>query len=231
LKTVSSRLRGAAFRKLKGVATAAESKSRFAGIDWTHTRAWSEEMNYFPSVRINLKGRDPHGQVAPEDYDAVCDELCAELSAFEAVERAVRRDECFDGPYVDHAPDIIVELALEDGYSHSCLRSRGGPAFRRIREDEVFGGKERGMTGNHRPTGILMLSKPTPAGFASLQDVAPTIYAELGVPGPAMDGTSLLDPCAETNETNWQGSERMSAFTEEQSQVVEERLRSLGYFE
>jgi predicted AlkP superfamily phosphohydrolase/phosphomutase len=185
-------------------------------------------LNYFPSIRVNLKGRDPFGQVDPADYDAFCDDLCARLTAFEPVAAVHRRDDLYDGPSIESAPDIIVELALENGYSHSCLRSRGGPPFRRIAADEVFGGKERGMTGNHRPTGVLYLSKPTPSGFATLQDVAPTVFAELGVAAPPMDGTSLLEPGA-TGATDWQSTERTS--TQGDEKIVEERLRQLGYFE
>ncbi len=229
LRYVPQRLRGTLFRALKGLATRAESQSRFAGIDWTHTTAFSEELNYFPSIRINLRGREVEGQVAPEDYDEFCRELCEKLEAWEPIRKAWRRDELYEGPCVERAPDIIVELALEDGYSHSCLRGRGGPAFRRIGPDEYLGGKERGMTGNHRSTGVLFLSKRTVCGAARLEDIAPTILAELGVPAPPMDGTSLLDPPIEG--TAWDQRNASHAYTPEEAAVVERRLRDLGYFE
>jgi len=229
LTCTPQRLRGALFRTFQNLATRAESHSRFAGIDWDHTTAFSEELNYFPSIRVNLRGREARGQVAPEDYDAFCTDLCARLEAWEPIRKAWRREERYEGPCVDRAPDIIVELALEDGYSHSCLRSRGGPAFRRIRPDESLGGKERGMNGNHRPAGVLFLSKPTVCGAARLEDVAPTILADLGVPAPPMDGTSLLDPPLEGEM--WDSPRESHAYTPEQTAVVEQRLRDLGYFE
>ncbi|MCL4693359.1 MAG: alkaline phosphatase family protein, partial [Candidatus Hydrogenedentes bacterium] len=229
LRYVPQRLRGTLFRALKGLATRAESQSRFAGIDWTHTTAFSEELNYFPSIRINLRDREAEGQVAREDYDTFCDELCARLEAWEPIRKAWRREELYEGPCVERAPDIIVELALEDGYSHSCLRSRGGPAFRRIGPDEYLGGKERGMTGNHRPTGVLFLSKRTVCGAARLEDIAPTVLAELGMSAPPMDGTSLLDPLVEG--AAWDERSASHAYTPEEAAVVERRLRDLGYFE
>jgi predicted AlkP superfamily phosphohydrolase/phosphomutase len=229
LTCTPQRWRGTMFRKMRGLATRAESRSRFSGIDWNHTTAWSEELNYFPSIRINLQGREPDGRVDPRDYDAFCHELCGKLEAWAPVNRALRRDTVYSGDHVGRAPDIVLELALEDGYSHSCLRSRGGPAFRRIRQDEVFGGKERGMTGNHRPTGVLFLSKPTPASGARLEDIAPTILAELGVPGPPMDGTSLLEPEAGRADATNGRSEK--SYTPEQEQIIEDRLRGLGYLE
>ena len=221
--------RGKLFRRLERLASRAESRSRFAGIDWTSTRAWSEELNYFPSIRINVKGREPEGQVDAESYDVYCKNLCARLESWDAIDKAWQRQELYDGPCVDRAPDIILELALEDGYSHSCLRARGGPSFRRIGPDEHVGGKERGMTGNHRPAGIFALSKPVEAAHTSLLDVAPTIYAALGVPGPKMDGRSLIGSIGTVEHAA--AETRESIYTPEQEAAVEERLRGLGYFE
>ena len=230
LKLTPTRWQGALFRRFRGLAGRAESRSRFGGIDWTHTRAWSEELNYFPSVRVNLRGREPDGQVAPADCDRFVADLCDELETWDCVERAWRREELYDGDYVDRAPDIVLQLALEDGYSHSCLRSRAGAgAFRRIGPDEFVGGRERGMNGNHRPEGVLFLSEKAAASCAGIEDVAPTVLACLGVPGPPMDGAPLLGETGGTIGAAQRAPGR--DYTQEQRQVVEDRLRDLGYFE
>jgi len=221
--------RGALFRRFGNLAARAESRSRFAGIDWAHTLAWSEELNYFPSIRVNLRGREPQGQVDPQDYESFCGRLCAELEEWEPVQKAWRREALYHGPHVDRAPDIILGLALENGYSHSCLRSRGGHAFRRLASQEYLGGKERGMTGHHRETGVLFLSRPTAAKEARLEDVAPTILACLGVQGPTMEGSSLLEPERGTVHLHQPAEERPYSLA--QQRVIEERLRALGYFE
>ena len=223
--------RGPLFRRFQGLATRAESQSRFAGIDWAHTQAWSEELNYFPSVRVNLAGRDPRGVVQPADYDAFVGDLCARLEAWEHVAHAWPRGAVYDGPYVERAPDIIVELALETGYSHSCLRSRGGDAFRRIAPDEYLGGKERGMTGNHRPTGIFMLSEPVTAAATRLEDVAPTVLDVLDLPAPPMDGLSLLGGGVTAMATVSAGASDAQPYTAEEQAAIEARLRDLGYYE
>ena len=223
--------RGALFRRFKQAATRAEGTSRFGGIDWEHTTAWSEELNYFPSVRINLAGREAQGQVAPKDYGAFCAELCARLEAWEPIARATPRAVLYHGPYVERAPDIVLELALENGYSHSCLRARGGPSFRRLRPEEHVGGKERGMNGTHRQTGILLLSEKPAATSASLEDIAPTLLDKLGIACPGLDGASLYGAA---------GGEQVEApavlvparpYTPEEEAVIETRLRDLGYFE
>lgn len=229
LAVVPERWRGAAFRRFQGLASRAESRSRFAGIKWSDTTAWSEELNYFPSIRVNLKGREQDGQVDPENYHEFCDVLCRQIEGWAPVHKAWRRDELYEGPCVDRAPDIVLELALENGYSHSCLRSRGGASFRRIEPTEYLGGKERGMNGNHRPTGVLFMSRPCEATDSSLLDVAPTVYAVMNVASPPMDGTSLLgDTPKRAEEATTLQSQ---VYSPEEEAAIEARLRNLGYFE
>ncbi|GMW00758.1 MAG: hypothetical protein AMXMBFR84_18950 [Candidatus Hydrogenedentota bacterium] len=229
LRAIPTRWRGALFRRMEGVATLAESRSRFAGIDWARTTAWSEELNYFPTVRVNVQGRDPYGLVPPEEYDDFCNTLCKDLMTWEAVAKAYRNDAIYHGPYVREAPDIIVELALENGYSHSCLRKRGGPPFRRLENRELFGGKERGMTGNHRPMGVFFSSRQTPCGYATLEDIAPSVLAEIGIAGPDMDGTSLF--AAYTPSEDCAFAAAPAAYSPDQERQIEQRLRDLGYLE
>lgn len=229
LRLVPGRWQGVLFRRFTGMAAQAESTARFAGIDWSQTRAYSEELSYFPSVRINLAGREPGGTVAPKDYDATCDALREALEAWPPVARVWRRDEVLHGPYVDRAPDLVLELAQEHGYSHTLLRARGGPAFRRLAPHEHLGGKERGMNGVHRPTGVLLLSEPVHAREARLEDIAPTVLAVLGVPGPPMDGRNLLAQPAGVARPGFAQTE--TPYTAEESAILEARLRALGYFE
>lgn len=228
LSLVPDRWKGALFRKLTNLASRAESQSRFGGIDWSATSAWSEELNYFPSIRVNLQGREPEGRVPPTEYDAFCDDLCRRLEAWEPVKKAWRRDALYNGSCVERAPDILLELELDDGYSHSCLRGRGGDAFRRLASEEHMGGKERGMNGNHRPTGVFFLSEASTAASASLLDIAPTVYASMGVPGPAMEGVSVH---AEVETRAFENERGETGYTPEQAEIVEARLRDLGYFE
>lgn len=191
LKLVPEKLRGRLFRRFQRWAGGVEGRSRFSGIDWPRTTAWSEELNSFPSIRVHVSGRDALGQVAPDKYDEFVAALCHELETWEVIQKAWRRDELFDGPHVERAPDIILELALEDGYSHSCIRSTGGPPFRRLEAYEYTGNEEHGMAGNHRSQGILFLSTPSNATNASILDIAPTVFGALGVEGPPMEGRNL----------------------------------------
>jgi predicted AlkP superfamily phosphohydrolase/phosphomutase len=226
LRVVPVAWRGALFRRLSSLASHAEGRARFDGIDWAKTRAWSEELSYFPTIRIN---RD----LIPEaDYDAYVRALCDELMQWDAVAQAWPRAEIYSGPMVDHAPDIVLELALENGYSHTPLRARGGPPFRRLQPSEYLGGKERGMNGTHRDPGVVLLSQPADLAGAGLQDIAPTVLAAMGVPAPPMEGRSLLGASPESDAAPQYTSQRSPPPTRPRRRPsIEERLRALGYFE
>jgi hypothetical protein len=97
------------------------------------------------------------------------------------------------------------------------------------------------MNGNHRPVGVLLLSKPVrvepdPGGarppMARIEDVAPTVLAELGVAAPPMDGRPLWGAIPDNPKGDAPYAPRESVeYTPEQERVIEERLRALGYLE
>lgn len=66
-------------------------------IDWAHTTAIAQRSSY---IYLNLKGRDPHGIVEPEDADALITQIISDLYAYRdavhherVVSVALRRDE------------------------------------------------------------------------------------------------------------------------------------------
>ena len=230
LRFAPERARGALFRRFTGLAAGAESRSRFGGIDWSATRAYSEELDYFPNIRVNLAGREPQGVVRPEDYDGFVAELCAMLESWGPVARALPRDSVYDGPYVDRAPDILIEPASENGYRHACLRARGGPSFRRMDPAEYAGGKERGMNGVHRSPGLLVSGTPVTKADPGLEDIAPTALSALGAAGPPMEGRPLWGAAAERVLPSGPTAPEQSMNAAEEAEMAA-RLRALGYLE
>jgi predicted AlkP superfamily phosphohydrolase/phosphomutase len=271
------------FRRGGGwLANRVESNSRFAGIDWTATQAFSEESNSCPAIWLNVAGREVGGIVAPEDYDSVRSALIAQLEDWRdpwtgraIVHRAWRREELYSGPYVEEAPDIVLELALDttDGgqiasgrhsYAYTCQSSQGrpGPALRRLSRSEYLGAKGQSMNGSHRPQGVLIMAGPgiRPARLvnAHLADIAPTVLALLQPAGAdaihiqdkiraadairTADGR-VLSEALENAEPFGAPVERTApvapgaaevpirAYTPAEAQVVQKRLRSLGYLE
>jgi predicted AlkP superfamily phosphohydrolase/phosphomutase len=182
-----------------------EGWSRFGAIDMERTVAFSEELNYAPSIWLNVRGREPLGTVGPEAYDDTVALLSARLRAWRhpltgtPLVRAVhRRDALYTGACVDEAPDLVLELALEDGYSYVCLPSDGSEAcsVRALAPEEYVAGKGGGMNGSHRADGLWAIAGPRVAGNgradASITDVAPTIMHLAGLAVPAwMDGRLL----------------------------------------
>lgn len=243
------------FRRGGGwLANRLESNARFSSIDWAGTRAYSEETNTCPAIWLNLAGREPAGVIPTSDYETLCDEIIGHLedwhnpdSGEPIIARAWRREELYQGPFVDKAPDIILELALDDGYAYTCQSSlgRSGPHLRRLTPAEYIGAKGQSMNGSHRPEGILIMAGPgvRPGQRlvgANLMDVAPTILALLSQATPIeMDGRILgeallasgVPPAARAKMTNDRASDSGRPYAPTEAVLVEKRLQSLGYLE
>jgi hypothetical protein len=144
--------------------------------------------------------------------------------------RAVRREEVYQGPFVGRAPDIVLELALEEGYGLSLVATPWaegeGPSLRTLGPDECAGGRGRGMNGTHRPHGIFIAGGGALAwgsGLAdktemSLVDVAPTL---LGAMGLSWDEDDDRDGRVHAPRP----------YSKEEDAIVRRRLQALGYLD
>jgi hypothetical protein len=228
LRLLPPRAREIAFRGLRGAAARVESAARFGGIGWAKTVAFSEEANTQPGVWINRAGREEAGCVAAEDYERVRDDVITALLDWKlpgggpVVAQARRREEVYAGPHVERAPDVVVELALEDGYGLSLVptpRRADAPALRRLEDHELAGGRGRGMNGTHREEGIWIehgTDTPSfPDGHGQLVHASGPILQALGV----LSGSPSS------------GTETPRAYTAEEEAIVAERLRRLGYLD
>jgi len=227
------------FRRARGAAARIESSARFGGFDWRHTRAFSEEANTLPGIWVNLRGREQRGCVDPRDYEKLRDELIGSLLDWRlpddggggcgpVVAKALRREELYDGPFVERAPDVVIELALDEGYGLSLVptpwRAREPvPAVRTLRPEEWGGGRGRGMNGTHRRDGIWIADvapggpwpgDPAPRGLA---EVAPWILTCMGVATRSADRPRT--PLARRE------------YSAEEEAIVAARPRALGYLE
>jgi predicted AlkP superfamily phosphohydrolase/phosphomutase len=239
----------AVFRRARGAAARLESSVRFGGFDWARTRAFSEEANTQPGVWINLAGREGRGCVEEPDYEATRDRVIDALLDWKlpdggpVVARARRREDVYAGPFRERAPDVVVELALDRGYGLSLVPTpwdETGGSVRRLHDDELAGGRGRGMNGTHRPDGVFVAT----AGHAA---VATAGHATVATAGHAAgDGTIGSPPRALVDVAPWlldrmgipweptdSGSPHTAAraYTPEEDALVAERLRVLGYLE
>jgi predicted AlkP superfamily phosphohydrolase/phosphomutase len=237
-----------------------EAKVRYGIIDWEGTKAYFEENPYYPSLRINLRGRQPQGVVEPgEEYERLRTELIRRLEEWRhpvtgerIVERAYRREDVYDGLHVDEAPDIVVHWSTHKDYTYAFKVSSKSKKLAWIEDvdplhDENFA-FFTGKSGSHRDNGIFLAEGPgVQAGMtldgANIIDVAPTILHLLGVPIPNdMDGRALVamlegDAAVEVTigaAVNGQpvfDSVPDESYTSDDKIVISERLRALGYIE
>jgi len=220
------------FRRARGAAALLESAARFGGLDWARTAAFSEEANTQPGVWINAEGREAEGRVSPQDYERVRDEVIAALREWRlpgggpVVARARRREEVYEGPFTERAPDVVVELADDAGYVLGLVSTPWNgalpPSVRTLEVHELAGGRGRGMNGGHRPHGVWIASGETAEALdlgptPSLADCAPALLRALGVEGAGAPGA---DDAGEVLD-----------YTPEEEAQVAARLRALGYLE
>ena len=226
---------------------AVESRSRYGDLDFHGTRAWSDEMNYAATVHLNVAGRDPHGTIG--DRDAAIRELTGELLAWRIDGRPVvdavwPREQLYDGPCVAYAPDLVLDLAIPDGYTRTVLpsaRVAAGVTSRKLGADELGGAKGSGMNGSHRRDGTLILwGKGIAADRrveADIVDPLPTLFAAMGEKIPDhVDGRVLKDAFVEPVRATWtagaggsRGDEAERALGAGETAAVRRRLAALGY--
>ena len=107
-----------------------------------------------------------------------------------AVRRVVRREEVYDGPFLDDAPDLIV--GFESGYRVSWATALGGA------KDGLFEDNTRAWSGDHivdpdLVPGVLLMNRRFDTSRPNMEDLAPTILNALGVSTPEqMKGNKLL---------------------------------------
>jgi len=212
---------------------AAEKDSFYSSIDWEHTVAYTEPGRHV--ININLEGRNAAGTVPSGDYDRVCGKLSDDLSRWKdsrgirVVDRVLRRDEAYSGPFTERASDLYVYWNFEArvGEPPSEVRARGF-----------------WWSGDHRPEGILICKGPgiqRNAKFATpkVYDLVPTIMYGAGLPVPhGLDGKVIQD--AFTNEFRESHAIRIAsasarqdagklALSADEEKMIEEKLRGLGY--
>ncbi len=225
-----------------------EAAARYADIDFAGTRAWSDELNYAATVHLNVRGRDPLGTL--DDVDAATRALTRDLLEWRiegdpVVSRVHRREEIAHGPCLESAPDLVLELALQGGYSATLLpsaRAAPGQTWRQLAPAEHVGGKGKGMNGSHRQHGVLLLAgagvRSGVTTNAEMVDPMPTLLHLLGEPIPEhVDGQVLIEALEEPGVASqvdsrvaWRsGLPPQRAHSAGDQDQVQRRLERLGY--
>lgn len=231
-----------------GVKDKMESYRFFSDIDWSKTKAYGFGM--YGNIFINLKGREPSGIVEPgAEYDELCSRLIEEIEMLRdpvtselIVEKVYRKEDLYDGPRAEDAPDLVICWKDYSFYTSNTPGREKGQFFGDFQKIDAT---DYLHVGTHRLDGIFMAMGPVirknkRVEGAKIADIAPTIIYALGeeVPGD-LDGsvvTAIFEPSfLEANTLNiGKGSvperpKEQTDYSDEESARVEERLKGLGY--
>jgi predicted AlkP superfamily phosphohydrolase/phosphomutase len=212
----------------------------FSDVDWARTRAFA--VGSFGQIYINQVGQRPEGIVQPgQQYDDLRQEIATRAleirdprTGLPVVERVYRREEIYSGPLMEQAPDLVLQSRNWEymAFGHADFGAS------HVVEPIV------GMSGHHRPEGIVVVSGRGIRSGAALQDakitdLAPTILYAMGLPIPSdMDGRVLTEafapeylsaaPRRYTDDLS-QRATREDQYSPEDEEEIKERLRGLGY--
>jgi len=195
-------------------------------VDWSRTKAWGDG-GYYGRLFLNIRGREPQGIVAPEEYEAVRSELATKLGALGDEHGRPIGTKVFRPQEVYRAchnvpPDLIVY------FGDLNWRSIGSVGHGKVWTHENDTGPD---DANHAPFGIAILSEFTSSppyegggrrgerrDGLSIYDIAPTILRAFGIEPPPGMGRAAIDlPPAE------------AVYTQEEEAEIARRLEDLGY--
>jgi len=156
-------------------------------------------------IRINLRGREPQGIVAPEDAPAFFEALARDLleivdarTGEPAVKRVVRSAETHPGRAQSDLPDLLVHWSdrVPTGAAGMGCENDGRVTLVSPKIGTIAGTNEYRRTGEHRPDGFCLVVRPGAtrgdgrerAADVRLVDLAPSLAAAFGVALPDADG-------------------------------------------
>jgi len=178
-------------------------------VDWSRSQAYAVGLN---SVYLNLAGREGQGSVHSTQYEAVVNKLGDELLGWRGpdgrpvVQQAQSQGDAFVGPFATYGPDIVVGF------------SRG---YRASAETGLGEWKEASTepNGDHWGGDHCIASQAVPGVLFSNQDIG-------NYPHPSYRDIPALTigMAPDLND-----SAPPPSFSDEDRDIVEERLRSLGY--
>jgi predicted AlkP superfamily phosphohydrolase/phosphomutase len=156
--------------------------------DWTKTTAFCIPVYYGGFIRVNLKGREPQGIVAPGlEYDALLKRLAADLRQLIdpvtnqlAVTEIFYTVELFDGSPPEILPDLFFYFQPA---SHWLQRLNHPRATVTQRKPDFFRGSDHTRSGFFAAAGPGIQGQGD-IGMASPIDLAPTLLSLLNLPVP-----------------------------------------------
>ncbi|HVI11159.1 MAG TPA: alkaline phosphatase family protein [Candidatus Binatia bacterium] len=203
-------------------------------VDWSRTKVATVGAYECAFLYVNMIGRNSTGIVRPEEYETIVSDLIERFSEVRhpgtgkrVYKQAARGSEIYPVRGADILlPDVI--LLPEDGYGLSSKISDALP--------------EATPEGVHRHNGVVFLrstgiKKSLPNFSPFLIDMAPTLLHALDMPVPSdMDGRVLQEIFVSPRNVQYEQvdnsvSHEKVQYLEAEAEMIEQRLKALGYVE
>jgi len=183
---------------------------QFSDVDWFQTQAYGVGLN---SLYLNLAGREGKGIVRVGEQDTIINKLCDQLQQWEGpngrsvVQKVWRRQEAFAGPLTEYGPDLMLGFA---------------PGFRASSQTGLGGWEANSVEPNNDHWGADHCVDPT--------TVPGVIFCSHGLgnfPNPSYQDIPMLTIGQMPDESG--SAPPPTSSGDESEEVIEERLKSLGY--
>jgi hypothetical protein len=180
-------------------------------VDWSRSRAYAIGLT---SIYLNQTGREGQGVVEEVDRDVLLNQLKTDLLEWrgsdgrEVVHGVWRGEDIYNGPLTPYGPDIVV--GFNTGYRASAQTGLGGWEKDALEPNRDHWGADHCMDPALVP-GVLFSNR-------SLKDLPNPSYHD--IPEMAVGVPLDLDESAPP---------KAPKFSDEDQEILEERLKDLGY--
>jgi predicted AlkP superfamily phosphohydrolase/phosphomutase len=93
------------------------ARTMLPALDWSRTRAFGLPTDQHGWIRVNLKGREAQGAVAPGDYEATCDELREAFLGLRTEDGRTVVDDVIRADPSGSPPEWLPDLVVHWGYA------------------------------------------------------------------------------------------------------------------
>jgi len=189
----------------------AKDQGKLEDVDWSRSRAYAIGLT---SIYLNLAGREGQGVVQENEAETLLNELKRKLLGWEGpdgrkvVHGVWLGEETYSGPMAEFGPDLVV--GFNTGYRASAQTGLGGWELEALEPNQDHWNADHCMDPNLVP-GVLFSNQ-------SLKDLPNPSYREF--PELAIGVPLDLDESAPP---------KAPKFSDEDQDVLEERLKDLGY--
>jgi predicted AlkP superfamily phosphohydrolase/phosphomutase len=120
-------------------------------------------------IYLNLEGKYPRGSVKPENREGILNRLETGLKSLEVngrkvIERICRKEEIYEGPQLDRAPDLVL-------LSNKGFNLKSGMKATKLFEKGIFTGK------HSQKDAFLLINKPA----TDIIQENPSVYDIVGI--------------------------------------------------